>query len=199
MALWRIGLTGGIASGKSTVSRYLRTWGIPVIDADEIVRQSQMRGQEGWRQIFEVWGWRALDAHGALYRRKIAYAMFRDPRMRETMGTLLHPLVRKEITNQVQDLAASAAPLVVLDIPLLLESDWSRSVDEVWLVYATVEQQRQRLMARDRLTREDADRRILAQTSLFEKMTRSQRIINNTGSLEILEREVRHLWEHAGD
>ena len=194
-----IGLTGGIGSGKSSVSRILRQYGASVLDADALVHQLQSRGQLVWSVLFDAFGWPFFDADGRLARRKMARHIFRNPTLRHELGDLIHPWVRQELLRQMKALQARGVTPIILDIPLLLESGWDQEVDEVWVIYATVSQQRARIIERDGLAPSEADQRIQSQMALAQKVARADRVINNTGSLDQLEREVRTLWEHIGD
>ncbi len=193
-----MGLTGGIGSGKSTVSQMLQTLGASVIDADLLVHRMQMRGQSLWMKYFQELGLAMVDAHGQLLRRKIARRMFLDDTFRVYVSGLVHPLVQGEIARIQADLEQQGKGLIVLDIPLLIESQWDSRVDQVWVVYATLDQQCRRVQERDGLSREDAELRINSQMGLSQKMARADVVINNTGSLDHLKREVMNLWEHVG-
>ena len=193
-----IGLTGGIGSGKSSVSRLLRDFGAHVLDADALVHQLQVRGNVLWSHFFEELGWPYVDATGDLLRSKISRRLFSDHMFRRHIGDMVHPVVRQELKLSLAALKKAQIRLAVLDIPLLLESTWAKEVDEVWVVYATIEQQRQRVMDRDDLSSEEADQRIRSQMALARKIARADRVINNTGSFDHLKREVFTLWEHVG-
>ncbi len=192
--LWRIGLTGGIGSGKSSVARILQELGAWVIDADAIVHELEARGKPGWRALHEEFGWSVLTASGDLMRRKLGARIFSDPRARLRVDGLIHPLVRHQLYSMLEKWAAAGGRVAVIDIPLLVENAWDREVDEVWVVYVTHEQQRLRIMARDGLGADDAERRIAAQLTLSTKLRRAHRAINNTGSYRELKREVEAVW-----
>lgn len=194
MAIWRIGLTGGIGSGKSEVSRILARLGAPVIDADAVTRRLEARGEEGWARLKREFGWPLLDAGGELMRRKLARAAFRDPKTLTRLNALIHPLVRGEMEREVARLEADGMPVVILDIPLLIETGVER-VDEVWVVYSTPDQQMARIMGRDRVGREAALERMRAQIPLDQKLRYADRVIDNTGSRRALKQEVRRLWQ----
>ncbi len=193
-----IGLTGGIGSGKSTVSRMLREQGASVVDADAVVRQLQERGQALWQLLFDQLGWPFFDAHGNLLRKRLASRLFSDERFRRELGTITHPIIRTVLNERHRALAAKGVSPIILDIPLLFESHWDQTVDEIWVVVASDSQQRTRIMARDGISEEEAQQRIQAQWPLAEKSARADRIIDNRGDLAQLEREVLSLWERVG-
>lgn len=177
-----IGLTGSIASGKSTVTRALRDLGVPVIDADAIVHDLQRPGTPVLAAIAHEFGPEVIRADGSLDRAALGGIVFRNPARRQDLEAIVHPAVRAEIQSEIERCRAEGRPVVVLDIPLLFESGWERSVDEVWVVYVDPATQRIRLMNRDGLTPEEADRRIAAQMDLEQKRSRAHRVIDNRGS-----------------
>ena len=125
--------------------------------------------------------------------------VFGDPAARAEIGRLIHPLVRERMNQEVCKLSIDGERAVVLDIPLLVESETPYPVDEIWLVYATEEQRLTRIMERDGLSADDAKARMASQMPLSQKMARVQRVINNTGSLVQLRREVVELWQSVCD
>jgi dephospho-CoA kinase len=135
-----------------------------------------------------------LGADGALLRRKLGHRIFQDSEERRKLNLLVHPLVRSAIMEQVAKMSREGCPAVVLDIPLLIESDWRQNVDQIWLVYAPLEVQVERVMRRDHLGREEALRRIHAQIPVDEKIPYADFIIDNQGSLEGLREQVKNLW-----
>ena len=190
-----IGLTGSIGTGKSEVSDILRDLGAPVIDADRLTHCLQKRGQPLWRAIWARYGWSVLGADGQLLRRKLGHQIFHDPDERQKLNALVHPLVRRAITQQVAEMSQKGYSVVILDIPLLIESDWRQKVDQIWLVYAPLEVQLERIMRRDHLGREEALRRIQAQIPVDEKIRYAHYVIDNQGSLEGLREQVTCLWQ----
>ncbi|MFS8639714.1 MAG: dephospho-CoA kinase [Symbiobacteriaceae bacterium] len=190
-----IGLTGSIASGKSTVSAMLREIGAPVIDADAIVHDLQRPGTPVFEAIVREFGPAVLLPDGSLDRRALGQIVFADPDRRRALEAIVHPAVRAEIWRQVERHRRDGYPAVVLDIPLLYESGWDRLVDEVWVVYVDPETQRARLMARSGLTPAEAEARIAAQMDLEEKAQRADRVIDNRGSLAETRAQVVAAWE----
>ncbi|MGC8489847.1 MAG: dephospho-CoA kinase [Clostridia bacterium] len=186
-----VGLTGGIASGKSTVSRLLRESGISVVDADQIVHRLEETGNRGWRALFRLCGYPVLRADGSLDRVRMGRWLFSDSDLRARVNATLHPLVRQEMWREVRELENAGRPCVVVDVPLLVENGLHRLVDEVLVVWATREQQLQRLMARNGLGREEAERRLRSQWDLTDKLGYASRVLDNTGSVDDLVHQVK--------
>ncbi|MFZ5814564.1 MAG: dephospho-CoA kinase [Bacillota bacterium] len=189
-----IGLTGSIASGKSTVSRALRELGAPVIDADAIVHELQQPGTPVTRAIAREFGPEVLRPDGSLDRAALGRIVFADPSRRKALEAIVHPAVRERIWQEVERYRAEGRPAVVLDIPLLFESGWDRLVDQVWVVYVDPPTQRARLIARDGLSPEEAERRIAAQMALEAKRARADRVIDNRGSESETRAQVADAW-----
>jgi len=177
----RIGLSGGIASGKSSVGRLLAARGLPVLDADAFAREALAPGSPGARAVLERYGARvAADAaQAALDRAALGRIVFADPAERRWLEQLVHPLVRQRFKAELQQLAA--APVVVLMIPLLFEAGLEELCSEVWLVECEESQQLQRLMERDGLSAAEARARIAAQWPLARKRELAEVLIDNRG------------------
>ncbi len=177
-----IGLTGGIACGKSTVSAYLKEQGIPVIDADVVARQIVEPGTKGLAQIAETFGNAYLNPDGTLNRAMLGAFVFSDPEALQTLNGITKPLLVEAIKAQIQSLQHH--PRIVLDIALLLEDDaYKRMVDTIWLVTVSPEQQLARLMARNGYSDEEARQRIHSQMSDAERRTYAHIIIDNSGTV----------------
>jgi dephospho-CoA kinase len=201
-----VGLTGGIGTGKSTVARLLAGLGAVVIDADAIVHELQARGTPLLAKIADAFGPGILRPDGSLDREGLGRLVFADPDARRRLGELVHPAVGLEMRRRLEAARASGAPLVVLDIPLLLEGRVASSTDpargktasdlagEVIVVYAREEQQIERQMTRDGSTRQHATQRVRAQLSIEEKRKLADHVIDNSGSLADTERQVRELY-----
>jgi dephospho-CoA kinase len=180
----RIGLTGGIASGKSSVARWLAAQQIPVLDADVYAREALAPGSTGALAVLERYGPR-LQAQGsqpdaaAIDRAALGQIVFTEPAERQWLEQLVHPLVRQRFNSALTALADQ--PIVVLVIPLLFEAGLERLCSEVWLVDCSAEQQLQRLMARDGLNQAAALARIHAQWPLERKRALADRLIDNHG------------------
>ncbi|HFI0672127.1 TPA: dephospho-CoA kinase [Streptococcus suis] len=193
-----IGLTGGIASGKSTVTAFLREQGYPVIDADEVVHELQAKGGKLYQILLEEFGQDILSADGNLDRAKLGQAVFADSKLRARLSDLQDQIIRQELLAR-RDALKQTEPVIFMDIPLLYEADYSGEVDEVWLVYVDRAQQLERLMKRNSLSVQDAENRLAAQLSLEEKRTRAQVLIDNSGAVEATLGQVAALLEEMKD
>lgn len=198
-----IGLTGGIASGKSFVAGILRELGAIVIDADAIAREVVEPGTEAWREIVEAFGEEFLLPSGHLDRKKLARKIFQDPAARETLEAITHPRIRKRMFEEVErqrSIGDSCRRVIVLDIPLLFETGRPPGLDGVIVVYADEEVLLERLIARDGIPREEAELRLRAQMPLREKVRLADWVIDNNGSPEATRAQVEALWrELTGD
>jgi dephospho-CoA kinase len=196
-----IGLTGGIGSGKSTVARLLEKLGAEVLDADAIVHELQGPGQALAAEIGKRFGSRVLRSDGSVNREALGVLVFRDAAARQRLNQLVHPRVGGEIARRVQAARNAGARVLVLDIPLLLETrdpDLSArsllGIDAIVVVWVPLETQIARLLQRDHLSREEALRRISAQMPLDEKRLFADHVIDNSGTPEETAHQVRALW-----
>ncbi len=192
-----IGLTGGIASGKSTVSRVLRELGAPVIDADLVAKEVVRPGTEAWRELVAAFGQDILSEDGSIDRRKLGDQVFADPAAVKRLNEITHPRILRAIAARLEELRTAGAgtvPAVVIDAPLLIEAGMVDMVDEVWVVVVDQETQVQRLMARDHFGLEQAMNRINAQIPLREKRRYADVIIDNTGSVRETRAQVNRHW-----
>ena len=192
-----IGLTGGIASGKSTASKMLRELGAPVVDADVLAREVVEPGTEGWREVIEAFGPGIVLPGGQLDRERLARLVFADEAARRRLNAIIHPRVRERMQASVEEARAAGEPAVVLDVPLLMEGGLDAECDQVWVVYVDEETQLFRLMHRDGLPPEEARRRIAAQLPLREKAARADVVIYNTGAVEETRRQVETHWRQV--
>ncbi len=190
-----VGLTGGIGSGKSSVSRLLQQHGARIIDADRITHQLERRGQAVWREIWDVFGWAVLSADGALDRKRLGHVVFNDSAERSRLNGIVHPAVQAEIRSQIQQARDQDCAVAVLDVPLLIEGGLYRIVDEIWVVYTEPEQQVERIRNRDGVSPETAWQRIRAQMPLKDKLPYAHRVIDNRGPASALEEVVQRLWQ----
>ena len=189
----RVGLTGGVASGKSSVSAVLRELGAVVIDADQLAREVVAKGTPGLEQVVEAFGPEVLTADGELDRARVGSIVFADEERRRVLESIVHPLVFERIVALEE--AAGEADLVVHDIPLLAESGRADTFDAVIVVDAPAEVQVER-MVRDRgWSREEAEARIAAQAGREERRAIATYVIDNTGTLDDLRRRVTEVAE----
>lgn len=189
-----IGLTGGIASGKSTVAGMFADLGAVIIDADKIARDVVDPGQEGLHSIVQHFGEEVLDQEGRLDRKKMGELVFSNEEARKTLNSLLHPLIRSRMEQEKQKALLLHPPLVILDIPLLYESNWQKRLEKVIVVYVPEPLQVQRLMSRNCLTLEEATQRIKAQMPIEEKKQRADFLIDNSGTTEKTKEQVALLF-----
>ena len=190
-----VGLTGGIASGKSTVAGMFDTEGARLISLDEISRKVVQPGTAGWEEILNVFGKKTANDDGTINRKKLGDIIFSDPEQRKRLEDILHPKIHQEQVRQVKDiLRHDENAIVIIDIPLLIEVRKQESVDKVILVYVPAEMQLNRLVKRDGLSVEEAQKRISAQDPIESKRKYAHYIIDNQGSLESTRQQVKEIW-----
>ena len=192
-----IGITGGIASGKSTVTNFLRQKGFEVVDADTLVHQLQKPGGRLYQILVEHFGEKILLENGELNRPLLASLIFSNPEEQEWSKETQGELIREEL-GFVRDKLAQTEDLFFMDIPLLFEQEYASWFDETWLVYVSRDTQLDRLMKRDYLTIEDAQARLASQWPLEEKKRLASHILDNNGSREQLLSQVTSLLQ-GGD
>lgn len=195
-----IGLTGGIASGKSTVSQMIKEKGIRVVDADIIAKEAVSKGSAALHQIVQTFGEEVLLPNGELNRQQLGAIIFSDEEKRKKLNAIVHPEVRKEMLEQRDEGVSNNETFVVLDIPLLFESKLEGLVDRIIVVYTTPELQLSRLMNRNDLSEEEALNRIQSQQSLEEKCQKADRVIENTKDLAFIRKQLENIlneWEHT--
>lgn len=190
----RIGLTGGVGSGKSTVAALLRGLGAFVVDADEAARAVVEPGTEGLRRVAAEFGPRFLAGEG-LDRRALAALVFSDPGARARLEAILHPLVRGWMADRLQEAAAHGTRLAVLEVPLLYETGLDAGLEGVIVVHVAPEVQLRRLTAGQGYTEAEARARVAAQMPIDEKARRARWLVDNSGSRARTRARVRRLWE----
>lgn len=183
----RIGLTGGIASGKSTVAGLFAARGAPVIDTDRLAREAVYPGSDGLRAVVDAFGAAILDADGRLDRDALGRRIFEDPEARQRLEAILHPLVRQRLEAR---LSGVGAPYAVVVVPLLVETGMHREVDRVVAVDLPEALQRQRAAARDRLSTTEVDARMAAQAGRAVRSAAAHELIDNAGTRERLAGQV---------
>lgn len=189
-----IGLTGGIASGKSTVAKILAAYGAMVIDADQLAREAVQPATAACRQIVAAFGPCILLPDGNIDRKALGKVIFADPVARRRLEAITHPAIRNLAEQKLAALHAAGAPVVFYMAPLLIEAGAADRVEEIWVVYVDRETQLARLIERDDITREEAEQRIAAQMPMEEKAAYGAVVIDNRGTPAETEQQVRDLW-----
>ena len=185
-----IGITGGIASGKSTVTEFLRRQGYQVIDADQVVHELQEPGGRLYQALLSAFGPAILQEEGRLDRLKLGAMIFGNPELLAKSSQIQNQIIREELAGR-RDLLAGKEEIFFMDLPLLFELDYEAWFDQIWLVDVTEETQLSRLMTRNALSQEEAEKRIAAQLSLQEKRNRADVLIDNNGPLELTQEQLR--------
>jgi dephospho-CoA kinase len=184
-----VGLTGGIATGKSTFARLLRELGVPVVDADELSRAASRTGPV-LAAIAREFGPEYLDGAGQLDRKKMGALVFGDPEPRRRLEAILHPAIRAAMAEETAKLASEGHPLAFYDTPLLYESGLGDQVECVVVIYAPRIEQLERVMRRDGLSWPEAQARLVAQMDIEEKARRADIVIDNTAAPDTLPRKA---------
>lgn len=190
-----VGLTGGIASGKSTVSKKLESLGALIIDADLLAREVTKKGEPAWRKIVDYFGLEVLLPSGEINRKLLGSIVFKDSQARQYLNQVTHPIILERAAEAIKEGKRGKAPLIVLDAALLIESGAYRLVDKVWLVYCSLTTQLERLMTRDNLTYEEALARVNSQMPLEKKLPYAHEVINTEGDLDSTMEQVEQLWK----
>ena len=189
-----IGITGGIASGKSTVTNFLRKQGFQVVDADAVVHQLQKPGGRLFEALDQHFGQEIILENGELNRPLLASLIFSNPEEREWSKRIQGEIIREELAT-LRDQLVQTEEIFFMDIPLLFEQDYSAWFDETWLVYVDRDTQVERLMKRDQLSKNEAESRLAAQWPLEQKKGLASHVLDNNGNLDQLLTQVRILLE----
>ncbi|MDF1506997.1 dephospho-CoA kinase [Robertmurraya sp. DFI.2.37] len=193
-----VGLTGGIASGKSTVSNILREHGVPIIDADLEARLAVAAGEPAYKEIVAYFGQDILLPNQEIDRAKLGAIIFNHEEKRLKLNSIVHPDVRRRMIEKREHAVNAGEKLIVLDIPLLFESKLTHLVDKTLLVFVNEEVQLKRLMARNQFTAEEALARIQSQMPLKDKIKLSDAIIDNNGTIEETKKQLTAILEQWG-
>jgi len=192
----RVGLTGGVASGKSAVSQIWKGEGTYLIDADRISRELVQPRTPGWRALIKAFGKEVLREDGAIHRKRLAARVFSNPNERELLNHILHPRIKKEIDRRIKAIGQKdPKAIVVIDAALLIETGYYRDVDQVVVVISTKKQQMERLKRREGMDQKGAQRVIHSQISSEERMKVADFIIRNEGSLEEIEKKAKKVLQ----
>lgn len=195
--MYRIGLTGGVGSGKSTVSSYMKELGIPVIDGDRLAQEAVRSGSEAMCRIKEAFGEEIFCKDGTLNRAKMAEIIFTDDEKRQLLNHIIHPYIWGKVQEQLLKFQEEGKTVVVLDMPLLLEISWQLRVEEVWVVKVPVEVQIKRVIERNGMTEEQVRERIRNQMPTENKLNYADVVIDNSYTVENTKRQVREALSHV--
>ncbi len=187
-----IGLTGSIGTGKSTVTRYLKAKGLPVIDADVLAKRCLEVGAPGYAEVVDTFGASYLAADGTIDRVKLGTRVFSDESARVKLNAIVHPKVRAMMWEAYEALSASH-PIVFADVPLLIESEMTSIFDSIWVVYATYEQSLKRIVARDECSTTLAAQKLNAQMSIEDKIAFANAVIYNDTTTDALYEQIDRL------
>jgi len=191
-----VGLTGGVASGKSAVSRIWKEEGTYLIDADRIARELVQPQRPAWRAIIKAFGKEVLQRDGAIHRKRLAARVFSNPTERGSLNHILHPRIKKEIDRRLKGIGQrDPKAIVVIDAALLIETGYYRSVDQVVIVISKKKQQVERLKRREGMNQKQAQGIIDAQISSEERMKVADFVIRNEGSLEETEKKAKEVLQ----
>ena len=190
-----IGLTGGIGSGKSTVSRFLAELGAVIIDADKIGHEIYRPDTDTWRQLVKIFGSGILAADNTIDRKKLGVIVFGNKQELQRLNAIIHPQITEEIKKRIAECQRQGVNVIVLDAPVLLEANAKNLVDEVWVVVADEEKVIKRAAARTGLSEQQIRDRIYSQLPNAERTKDARVVINNDGSNEDLGEKIKELWE----
>ncbi|WP_282804893.1 dephospho-CoA kinase [Lactobacillus isalae] len=193
-----LGLTGGIASGKSTADDFFKKKNIPIIDSDLIAHQIMEVGQSGYNAVVACFGTNILNDDQTINRRQLGEIVFNDKAKLKKLNDLTHPLVHQEIKRQMEHYSLEKEKLVVIDVPLLFESGFESLCDGVLVISISPELQIKRLMKRNNFTKKEALARINNQMPLREKEKRATYVVANTGTIGDLEKKLSDLLQEIG-
>jgi dephospho-CoA kinase len=191
-----VGLTGGVASGKTVVSQVLKEEGAYIIDADQIARELVQPHKPAWSELIRAFGQEILQEDGSIQRKKLADKVFVDPRQRKLLNQILHPRIKEEMDRRTKEIVEKdPQAIVVIDAPLLVELGDHREMDKLIVVTSTQTQQIERLKDRDRTNTEEALRIVSSQMPLEEKLRYADYIIRNEGSMEETKKRAKEVYQ----
>ena len=190
-----IGLTGGIGSGKSTVSQFLAELGATIIDADEIGHEAFKPETEAWREVVAAFGQQIIAANGTIDREKLGTIVFSNPEARARLNQIMHPRIYEMVKAQLVEYQRQGVSMVVLEAPLLVEAGWTSLVDEVWVTTASEDTVLKRLRERTKLSEAESRARIRAQLPAEKRIREADVVIDTDCELDELKVKVGELWQ----
>ncbi len=195
MGMIVIGLTGGIASGKSTISQALSERGATVVDADKVGHDVYRPGTEGWQRVVDAFGREVVAENGEIDRRALGAIVFGDPAQRERLQGIVWPIMKEMMRRMIAECRERGDAVVVIEAAVLIEASWQDLVDQVWVVTVPEAVAEERLIARNGLTSEQARARIAAQLTNEQRMAQADVTIDNSGSIADAQARVAALWD----
>ena len=192
--MFKIAITGGAGSGKSTVARMFQELGAKVLDADAAARDAVAVGTPAWQELRRLYGAEYFNPDGSLNRAKVAQLVFTDPEARQRLNDIVHPQVARELQARLKDLEGQGAALALVEVPLLYEAGLSGAYDRVIVVYVDPEDQVRRLKERDGRGAEEIEGILQAQWPLNDKAARADFVVDNRGPLRETRRQVQKIW-----
>ncbi len=192
-----IGITGGIASGKSTISLLLKKLGASIIDVDLIGREVVQKGEKAYNEIVKYFGEDILLLNGEINRKKLGDMVFSDKEKLHVLNGITHPEIIRRVVDKIKELKENGAHVIVIDAAILFEMGLDKYCDSIWLIHIDKETQLNRLMERDRFVYLDAMNRIKSQYENEDKFGLADVIINNNKPLEVIEKEIKELWNNT--
>ena len=191
-----VGLTGGVASGKTAVSQVLKEEGAYIIDADQIARELVEPHRPAWSELIKAFGQEILQEDGSIQRKKLADKVFVDPKQRRLLNQILHPRIKEEMDRRTKEIGEKdPQAIVVIDAPLMIELGNHREMDKLIVVTSTQTQQIERLKDRDRTNTEEALRIVFSQMPLEEKLKFADYVIRNEGSMEETRKRAKEVYQ----
>lgn len=191
-----VGLTGGVASGKTAASQFLKEEGAYIIDADQIARELVQPHKPAWNELIRAFGKEILQEDGSIHRKKLAEKVFADPKQRKRLNQILHPRIKEEMGRRTKEIGQKdPKAIVVIDAPLLVELGDHQEMDKLIVVTSTQTQQIERLKDREGIGPEEAQKILSSQMPLGEKVKLADFVIGNEGSLEETKKRVREVFK----
>jgi dephospho-CoA kinase len=190
-----IGLTGGIASGKSTVAKMLSELGAVVIDADKVGHEVFRPHTEAWRKVVAAFGKDILGQNEAIDRSKLAQLVFNDPKALKRLNSIMHPRMHEIVREKIEGLRREGTEVVVLEATLLIEAKWTDLVDQVWVTITPEDAVVNRLVSQKGFAEEQAEARIKSQTPISQRAKRADVVIRNDSDIATLRKKVEGLWQ----